>query len=162
MPLWIVLAIPMLLSSCAINHSVLIPKPPCLYPFVDYDFTICQEFFYEVDGSPHMIPAGFTTDLASIPKILWSLYAPNKANTIPAAVIHDYLYFCPGSLTRKEADSIFYDALIAKKVKTRSAFKYWLAVRIFGASHFNEGALCTYGLSSINNTSGNSREFGTA
>lgn len=105
---------------------------------------------------------GFTTDLASIPRILWSIYSPNKANTIPAAVIHDYLYFCPGEMTRAEADSIFYDALIYKHVSTFTAYKYWFAVRTLGHSHFNEGAVCTFGITRIKNSIGNRRDRGVA
>jgi hypothetical protein len=147
----------LLLCSCSTNHKIEIPKPPCLYPFANYNFTICQTFYYRLDGFTYRIPEGFTTDLASIPKILWSIYSPNKANTIPAAVIHDYLYFCPGEMSRSEADSIFYDALIVKHVNTGVAFRYWMAVRAFGASHFNEGAVCTYGLVSVTNSNGITR-----
>lgn len=136
----------LILCSCTSHHNISIPKPPCLYPFVDYDFTICQDFHYNIEGKDYLIPAGFTTDLASIPKILWSIYSPNKANTIPAAVIHDYLYFCPGEMARSEADSIFYDALIYKHVGAWTAYKYWSAVRVFGSSHFHQGAVCRYGL----------------
>lgn len=103
---------------------------------------------------------GFTTDLSSIPRILWSIYSPNKANTIPAAIIHDYLYFCPGEISRSEADSIFYDALIYKHVSTLSAYKYWIAVRIFGKSHFNQGAVCTFTFLRFKNTIGNKRKIG--
>jgi hypothetical protein len=144
----------LLLCSCATHHKVEIKKPPCLYPFANYDFTLCQPFLYKLDGTPYVIHAGFTTDLASIPKILWSIYSPNKANTIPAAVIHDYIYFCPGEMSRKEADSIFYDALIYKHVSTGVAFRYWAAVRLFGKSHFNDGAICTHGLVKTRNTNG--------
>lgn len=150
----------LLLCACSTNHKIDIPKPPCLYPFVDYNFTICQPFYYLVDGQRHVVPMGFTTDLASVPRILWSIYSPNKANTIPPAVIHDYLYFCPGEMSRSEADSIFYDALIYKHVNTRTAFKYWIAVRAFGFTHFNEGAQCTFSTSGVDNTAGLHREIG--
>lgn len=150
----------LLLCSCSTTHKVKIPKPPCLYPFVNYDFTLCRQFNFVIDDMPYKVPQGFTTDLASIPRILWSIYSPNKANTIPAAVIHDYLYFCPGEMTRAEADSIFYDALIYKHVKTRTAFKYWIAVRAFGHSHFNEGAVCNYTVSRIKNSNGLKRQRG--
>lgn len=150
----------LLLCSCSIHHKIDIPKPPCLYPFVNYDFTLCQPFNYWVNGASYTVPMGFTTDLASIPRPLWSIYSPNKANTIPAAVIHDYLYFCPGEMLRSEADSIFYDALIYKHVTTRTAFKYWLAVRTFGSSHFNEGAVCSFTVSGVDNTNGQHRDIG--
>lgn len=148
----------LLLCSCSTNHKLEIKKPPCLYPSANYDFTLCQPFYYKVNDVKYEIPPGFTTDLASIPKALWSIYSPHKANTIPAAIIHDHIYFCPGEMTRKEADSIFYDALIYKHVTTGTAFKYWLAVRMFGSSHFNTGATCLYGLTWIKNSNGDSHD----
>jgi len=150
----------LLLCSCSATHKIEIPKPPCLYPFVDYDFTICEPFLYNVDGKSYRVPQGFTTDLASIPKILWSIYSPNKANTIPAAVIHDYLYFCPGEMTRAEADRIFYDVLLYKHVHSFTAYKYWASVRAFGFSHFNQGALCTTRTIVVENSNGLTRVIG--
>lgn len=61
-------------------------------------------------------------------------------------------------MSRKEADSIFYDALIYKHVTTSTAYEYWLAVRIFGRSHFNDGATCMYGQTWIKNTVGMSHD----
>lgn len=148
------------LCSCSVNHKIKIKQQPCLYPHQGYDFTLCRDFTYFVDGNKYIVPARFTTDLASIPKILWSVYSPNKANTIAAAVIHDYLYFCPQEMTRREADSIFYDALIFNGVHTSSAFKYWLAVRTFGYTHFNNGAYCSMTISRIRNDFGITRTLG--
>jgi len=142
------------LSSCSTNHEIKIRVQPCLNPHQGYNFTLCRNFNYFVNGNKYTIPSGFTTDLASIPKFLWSIYAPNKVNTIAAAVIHDYLYFCPMQMKRKEADSIFYDALIYNGVKPRVAFQYWFAVRTFGASHFRGGAFCTFTLKSVRNNKG--------
>lgn len=150
-----------LMSSCTTHHKIKIKTQPCLYPQKGYNFTLCRKFIYYINGHKLIIPSGFSTDLASIPKILWSIYSPNKANTIAPAVIHDYLYFCPEQMSRTEADSIFYDALIYNKVKTRAAFQYWIAVRIFGHSHFNEGAYCSINLSSIRNNFGLSRNMDT-
>lgn len=157
---WIVTLI--LLCSCSVTHNVQIKKQPCLYPYIDYNFTLCHAFHYKIDNKVFKVPAGFTTDLASIPKILWSIFSPNKANTIPAAVIHDFLYFCPGKLTRIEADRIFYDALISNNVKVGVAFKYWMAVRLFGEKHFHKGAYCTLSLTKIINSIGASRFLGVA
>ncbi|NOX56525.1 MAG: DUF1353 domain-containing protein [Planctomycetes bacterium] len=42
------------------------------------------------DGADVEVPAGFETDLASIPRIAWTVVAP--WDVAPAAVVHDYLY----------------------------------------------------------------------
>lgn len=144
--------------SCSFpSYKITIPKPPCLYPFAHFDFMLCKPFNYVVNDVVYQVPRGFTTDLASIPRPLWSIHAPFKANTIPGAIIHDYLYFCPGELTRKEADDIFYEALVVKKVSILSAYQYWFAVRLFGSSHFNEGAECFFGVTRIKNSLGEKR-----
>src|SRR4051812_2279337 len=64
-------------------------------------------------------PAGFVTDLASIPRIVWSVYPPDGP-WVKAAIIHDFLYYTQGtgiwydhrgvsrnrSYSRAEADAI--------------------------------------------------------
>jgi hypothetical protein len=42
--------------------------------------------------SPVSVPIGFVTDLASIPRIFWSLLRPDGNYAFPA-IIHDYLYW---------------------------------------------------------------------
>lgn len=145
------------LAACSMSHEIKIARPPCLYPFKNYDFTLCRTFKFKVDEKSYRVHQGFATDLASIPRVLWSIYSPTRAETIPGAVIHDYLYFCPGQMTRKEADSIFYDSLIVKGISRFTAFRYWIAVRLLGKSHFNEGAYCYHGYARTTNTIGNLR-----
>jgi len=145
------------LAACTISHDIKISRPPCLYPFKNYDFTLCRTFKFKVDDTLYRVHKGFATDLASIPRALWGIYSPTKTETIPAAVIHDYLYFCPGEMTRREADSIFYDSLIVKGFPRFTAFRYWIVVRIFGSSHFNKGAFCYHGYARTTNTIGHMR-----
>lgn len=52
-----------------------------------------------------VVPAGFVTDLASIPAIFFSLFRPDGAYA-HAAVIHDFLYW-QQTTTREVADEIF-------------------------------------------------------
>ena len=64
-----------------------------------------------------LVPAGFRTDLASVPKVLHPIVSPagcwNKAS-----IVHDFLYYMRGrlpggkKLTRKECDRIFLDIAI--------------------------------------------------
>jgi len=145
------------IGACSITHELKITKQPCLYPYKEYDFTLCKNYTFYVDEEFFMVHRGFATDLASIPRVLWSIYSPTKTETIAGAVIHDYLYFCPGVLSRKEIDTIFYDALVYEGLPKRTAFRYWLAVRLFGKTHFNEGALCTHDHARTENTSGHLR-----
>lgn len=86
-------------------------------------WTVIDDVPYEVgaegSGVTIFIEKGTTTDLASIPRIAWSLLPPDGPWT-KAAVLHDALYRLrgevarlghPAPFTRKEADQIFYEAM---------------------------------------------------
>lgn len=101
-----------------------------------------------IGGQPRTITvlAGFEFDLASIPRVLWSALAPNELS-LAAPLIHDYLYVLntppdgqspagsiapPHTFTRKQADDLFYDMMIAAGVSKLRAEAAWTAVRLFG------------------------------
>ncbi len=87
---------------------------------------------YEVEVNP-----GLITDGASIPKILWSFVgSPFSGKYVEAAIIHDALYdSC--TVSRKEADQIFYEIMISQNVNKIKAKIMYLGVRIGGRNHFN-------------------------
>lgn len=60
-------------------------------------------------GQSIMIPAGFVTDLASIPALLRPVFDRMDASRLPA-VLHDWLY-CAQTTSRSDADSLFLEAL---------------------------------------------------
>jgi len=37
------------------------------------------------------VPAGYVTNGANIPRLLWSVWPPNQSDWMPAVIIHDYL-----------------------------------------------------------------------
>ncbi len=96
------------------------------------------------------IPAGFQTDLASIPKIFWSLVSPLEAH-FPAAVLHDYFYRVPNArqkinngigfvdITREVADEIFLEEMGDLKIPGWKRFVMYYAVRLGGNSSWVEG-----------------------
>lgn len=69
---------------------------------------LLEDYYYEVNGYIIKVPKGFITDLASVPKIFWSIFPPFGTYT-PAAIIHDYLYskFNDTGINRTLADKIF-------------------------------------------------------
>lgn len=119
---------------------------PCLTPYQDTDFMLCEKFKLKIDNKKFSVPKGFITDLASVPRILWPLYAPNDTKTIGPAILHDYLYSCPNNRLRKDIDALFYSALLNNRTSTATAYFYWLGVRLFGRPHFREGYNCYYGV----------------
>ncbi|EOG5721796.1 DUF1353 domain-containing protein, partial [Salmonella enterica] len=82
------------------------------------------------------VPAGFITDLATIPRIFWTILPPD-GKYAKAAIIHDYLY--DNALrTKKEADLIFLDGMTVLGVpKWKRTVMYW-AVRVFGIGRYRK------------------------
>ncbi len=79
-----------------------------------------------------IIPKGFRTDGASIPKIFWPIIGhPFSGDFAVAAVVHDYLYtFQHG--TRKDADQIFKELMIRYGTYKWKVKLMYPSVRIFG------------------------------
>ncbi len=82
-------------------------------------------------GSTIMVPVGFTTDFASIPRIFW-IVLPKWGKYGNAAVIHDYLYY-DQKLTRKEADDVLLEAMGVLEVPQWQRCSIYRAVRWFGS-----------------------------
>lgn len=90
----------------------------------------------EVAGGAIEVPAGFTTDFASVPQIFWN-FEPPLGDAGKAAVVHDYLYSTRGlggRLSRAQADGIFREALRTLGVPAWKRTLLWAAVRLGGAS----------------------------
>lgn len=93
-------------------------------------------------------PAGFVTDLASIPRWAWVVLPPDGP-WVKAAVIHDFLYATlgtgvwkahPAAITRatpysrREADAVLREAMADRGVDTLRRTLIHLAVRLGGAA----------------------------
>lgn len=103
---------------------------------------------YDVCGFHFVVPAGTSTDGASIPRFLWRVCGhPLMAPRVYAAMLHDWLYTGeeadtdgaqPDDLSRKEADECYYALLRHFGVSAlRAKVEYW-ALRMFGGSHYIE------------------------
>jgi len=83
-----------------------------------------------INGQPHVIPAGFVTDGASVPRGLWNLFPPfgryNKA-----ALLHDWLYQF-GAMTRAQADYVFLEAMKELGVGLLTRWAMYSGVRAGG------------------------------
>lgn len=87
-----------------------------------------------------VLPKGFGTDGASIPRALWRVCGtPLDVPRLYAALVHDWLYSGDGPRgTRAEADAAYRDIQIALGVSRVKAYAEWAALRIFGASHWED------------------------
>lgn len=88
------------------------------------------------------VPAGFETDLISLPGIGRLAFRTDGAE-LPAALIHDYLYTAVGRddfpmLTRQRADRVFLEAMTDLDVPPWRRAVMYLAVRAFGGSAYRE------------------------
>jgi len=87
------------------------------------------------------VPAGFKTDLASIPRLL--PLALHRNPVAAAAIVHDWLYSTKdmlNDLPRKKADLIFRDAMRDNGVGRLTAATYYRFVRVFGWRYYNADA----------------------
>lgn len=101
-------------------------------------FTLIDPLVYESDvlfASKVVIPAGFQTDLASIPRALWNVLPPVGAYD-RAAVVHDFLYR-HGGVTRVQADGAFLEAMQVCGVGSFRRHLIWLGVRAGGWKPWN-------------------------
>ncbi len=80
---------------------------------------------FEHTANVLIVPAGFVTDLASVPDIAESLL-PRDAEYSTAAIIHDYLYWTQ-ACTREQSDNLM--SLVMKETGVVA----WKQLLIYGA-----------------------------
>lgn len=125
------------------------PAPPLPYepPKLAYiglgRYVLTADFTVTIDGRTFTVPAGYRTDLATVPRIFWWLIPPTGAYEI-AAVLHDWLcvrlaafYRRPDPLdgaglppaTARETDRIFRQLMRMAGVGPVLAWVMWVGVR---------------------------------
>lgn len=130
-------------------YSVCVADSPLVAPWVSYDaksekWRLEREYCYldTETGVQFCIPAGFTFDLASVPRLFWWALAPFELSIV-APLLHDALYQAAGRLpeghvvptrdfSRRDADQLFMRVMQEEgvnRVRRRTAY---LAVRLFG------------------------------
>lgn len=80
------------------------------------------------------VPAGFETDFASVPR--WPLtFALLGQYGHAAAVLHDWLYRA-GTLSREDADRVFFNALRSSGIARWRSWLMFTGVRIGGSRRY--------------------------
>jgi hypothetical protein len=110
------------------------PNPPVLPSGNNRAFILLEPMVYKIGSTKHkiVIPAGFVTDYASIPKRLWSIYSPHDQYS-RAAVVHDYLYWSQ-LCTRIQADNLLMIAMKESNVSEVTRNNVYAGVTSFGKS----------------------------
>lgn len=111
---------------------------PILMPLSDTDWVLHEDYYVKSKHFSFVIPKGFVTDLASVPKVLWNLYPPFGLYT-GAAVAHDYLYRTTKmKVTREQADELFKEQMLLAGVRSTQAQLMYLTVSAFGWTAFQK------------------------
>lgn len=89
------------------------------------------------------VPAGFRSDGASVPRFFWCVvFPPGDIHALVGAFLHDFIYRThPTGWTRKEADRLFREVIVADGVPAFRAWLAWLGVHLFGRRAWEEGGL---------------------
>lgn len=98
-------------------------------------YKLMQRFVYYREknkSSTIIIPRGFITDFATIPRFLWTILPPFGKYT-KCAVLHDYLclLYSKGKISRKEADNIFLESMNAVKIPYITKYSLYFGVRFY-------------------------------
>lgn len=92
------------------------------------------------DGETHsiVVPAGFESDLASVPRPFWS-WIPPYGRYLWASIVHDFLYMLGSrsGITRKQADQVFHQMMLHAGVSKWRASIMYSAVRVGGGNRGN-------------------------
>lgn len=106
-------------------------------------WVLFQQCSYRTGNHTITAPADYETDLSSIPRVFWSILAPEELS-LAAPLFHDLIYRCGGSLPadglnpfdgkifeRKEVDDLFLELMKKAKIpRWKRTAAYW-AVRGF-------------------------------
>lgn len=85
------------------------------------------------DGRVVEVPAGYLSDLASVPQLARRIVDPQTPQARRPSVVHDYVYtHLTHRFSKAEADRILYDALREEGMNTALAWLMWKAVRLGG------------------------------
>lgn len=116
-----------------------IPPSPPFRPFGDNANWIVIEDMEYIIGSTNekiVVPMGFVTDFASIPKPLWSFNWGPHGQYSRAAVVHDFLYWSQGC-TRDQADRLLVIAMKESRVSSFDEWAIFKGVHVGGESSWN-------------------------
>jgi len=75
-----------------------------------------------------VVPAGYITNGADIPRIFWSIFPPNRSDYLPAVIIHDYL--CDMG-EYKKADQYFIKTMKDLKIDKNTIFIMGKSVQFY-------------------------------
>lgn len=118
-------------------------KPPTRAALLDFRdgkfWMLAQNMIYEVGtrGEKIVVPAGFVTDLTSVPPRVRS-YVSVAGKHKRAAIIHDYLYWTQECEDRETADKVMRAAMQDLQVRPDRIWAVYAALRAAGGNAWRE------------------------
>lgn len=116
-------------------------KPEFLTPLrveqiTETDWRVTADFLYASAALDRevVVPAGFVTDFASVPR-LPVVYLAAGGVAVRPAVLHDYLYRS-GTAPKAQADAVFLEAMELVGVSWWRRRLMWAGVAVFGGSSY--------------------------
>lgn len=105
----------------------------------DGTFELAAEYVQRTEKYIIVVPQGFVTNYANIPRVLRLFILPYGKHS-GASVIHDWLYSkeCQIKLTREEADNIFLEILEEEEVSLFVRMMMFQLVRKFGEKYYKK------------------------
>lgn len=99
-------------------------------------YKVIEPFVYQSDVAKTeiIVPAGFITDLASIPRLPFFYRELEQVADMPG-VVHDYLYSI-GPFPRETCDQVLKEACLLIGISAWKVWAIYSGVRIGGASHY--------------------------
>jgi len=86
-----------------------------------------------------IVPAGYLTDHASVPRVFHSVCAPAATPVAEASIIHDWLYNKDSEdLPREFADLCLRELSLENGASRTLAYTVWSAVRVGGRGLYNK------------------------
>jgi len=104
-------------------------------------WVVTEDYAYATkSGLQLVVPAGFETDGASVPRCLWAAIPPSGLH-FNAAVVHDALYrtTAENKLPKSQCDDIFLEIMQRDQVPEERALAMVTAVRLLGYSSYHRG-----------------------
>lgn len=115
------------------------PLQLCVLDAEKRSFQLATDFVVSINARPLTVPAGFQTDLASVPRIFQNVIENDDSDISKPSVLHDFLYSRHGvawqdkqPFTRAECDDILRDGMDARMAYGPRMWCVWAAVRAFG------------------------------
>lgn len=114
----------------------------------DTTATLLADVIYQDKDTTYIVPKGYITDGASVPRALSWIY-PKYGAYLKAAILHDWLItdlLPTGAITSNRVDQLFKEAMATLKIPKLRQWSMWSGVRLgaIGNKKRRKGSLKTF------------------